>query len=249
MKVRRPDFDFSDTVPHWAPNVEAAQLVNAAHMVPAYIEPFLITVMRHARGKLDPEQDAGLIADIDVFNRQEGQHTKMHAAALRMVRDHYPGIADYERAYRAEYERFSAHRSLRFLLAYSDGFEAYASATAKTWVDGDLDRLFEGGDERSLDLWKWHLAEEYEHRSVVFEVYERLYGHPRWQAWLYRYLLAQDQTGMSVAERKASKRRIRQVAQTVQGQFVKAMTKPLSPFYDPARLPPPVRLDAVLARY
>ncbi|MGH9093866.1 MAG: metal-dependent hydrolase [Acidimicrobiales bacterium] len=268
-QVRRPDFDFSQVVPHWAPNAEAAQLVNASHMVPAYIEPFLIKVMRRAKADLDPERDAQLLADIDVFNQQEGQHAKMHAAALRMVRDHYPGIAEHERAFRSAYQGFLERKSLRFLLAYSDGFEAYASATAQVWVDGRLDRLFQGGDEQSLAVWKWHLAEEYEHRSVVFQVYERLYGRPAWRGWLYRvamygysqvhigwstgrlyrHLLGEDRTDMSVGQRKASKRRTRQVAVHTQGRFLTPMIRPLSPSYDPANLPPPARLDDVLACY
>ncbi len=267
--MRRPDIDFSDVGPHWAPNTEAAHLINAANLVPAYVEPFLLKVMRQAKRRLDPAGDADLLADLDIFNGQEAQHTRMHAAAFRVVRDRYPGVVEYEDAYRASYDRFLAGKSLRFLLAYADGFEAYASATAPAWVDGALDPLFAGGDQRSLDVWKWHLAEEYEHRSVVFSVYERLYGRPAWRAWLYRaamyvytqvhlgwftarlyrYLLARDRAGMSARERIASRRRTRAVAVHAGRAFLRDMLRPLSPVYDPARVPPPTRLEETLARY
>ncbi len=270
MKVRRPDFEFADVVPHWAPNAEAAQLVNAANLVPAYIEPFLIKVMREAKARLDPTRDAALLDDVDVFMRQEGQHAKMHTAALRMVRDHYPGIAAHEQRFASTLDDFLEHKSLRFLLAYSDGFEAYASATAAAWIDGGMDALFDGaGDDTSLELWKWHLAEEYEHRTVVFDVYERLNGggrarrlagwayraamycycqvHLAWHtARLYRYLLTRDRATMTRRQRTQSKRRTRGVALHAQRRFAPAMTRPLSPTYDPSRLRRPTQLDAAL---
>ena len=271
MKVRYPDFDFSDMTPHWASNPEAAQCINASHLVPAYIEPFLIKVMRRAKAELDPTRDAELIADIDVFNKQEGQHTKLHGGYMRMLRSHgYDGMAEIEQRYAGDYERFLETKSLRFLLAYCDAFEAVGSAIAPTWVDGEMDDALEGADERALGIWKWHLGEEYEHRTVVFRTYERLYGKPAVRSYLYRvalflycgvhlgkhvgrlrkYLLATDRAGMSASELAASKARQKAAPSPTGGRAnIRRMLRPFSPVYDPAKVPPPRCLDAVLAEY
>jgi predicted metal-dependent hydrolase len=51
MKVRYPEFDFSQTSVHWCKNPEQSQVINAGNIIPTYIEPFLIKVMRKAKNE------------------------------------------------------------------------------------------------------------------------------------------------------------------------------------------------------
>jgi predicted metal-dependent hydrolase len=277
MKVRTPDFDFSELPVHWAENTELVQMINALNLVPAYIEPFLIKVVRRAKPLLDPVADAQLIADLDVFNKQEAQHYKFHAAFNRRMREAgYPGMASIEAAYEADYERMLATKPLRFLLAYCEGFETMGSLAAEPMVDGD----FFGEDLRPTEsspvaMWRWHLAEEFEHRTVIHRLYYRLYGRPRTFAWLYRlyglyycgrhlrghidrmtkYLRSVDHEHASLdptqlAEAEArGKAAMRQMPSSGMSGMSGKMLNVLSPWYDPAKLPPPRDYEKVLATY
>lgn len=264
-------FDFSGVDPHWGPTPEASQVVNAGHLVPTYIEPFLIKVMHRAKPYLDPVRDAELIADIDIFNKQEGQHFKLHGGCMTMLRENgYAGMAEIEAAYAADYERFLKTKSLRWLLAYCDGFEATGSAIATTWIDGEMESGLAPADRRGYEIWRWHLAEEFEHRTVVFRTYHRLYGKPAVRAYVYRalmyiysaahigrhatrlqnYLLSVDRAGMSPQELKQSKARKKAAPNAVSGwRNIMRLLRPLSPFYDPGKLPIPQNYEAVLSLY
>jgi predicted metal-dependent hydrolase len=270
MHTRYPDFDFSTCTPDWVPgNREVAHSVDAMGIVPAYIEPFLIKVMNRAKAELDPERDAELIRDIDIFNKQEGQHFKFHRAYMKMLRDNgYASIKQHEADYEADYDRFLATKSLRWLVAYCEGFEATGSGTATYWVDELNSDMLQGADRRPIELWRWHLAEEYEHRMVMFTLYHRLYGQRRVRAYFYRLygfynstmhiqryvmrtaaeMMATDRATMTPAEVKASKHRDF-VAKRQSARQSVGVLRALSPFYNPAKSPPPKRLASVLATY
>ena len=269
MQVRVPNFDFTGMTPHWAPNIEVVQAVNAIGIIPAYIEPFLIKVMRRAVEQLDPVADAELLRDIDLFNKQEGQHYKLHRAFNAMIRTSYPDMTRYEKAYEEDYERFLQTKSLRWLLAYCEGFESIGSSTAQLWVDGQMESKLGAEPSPAIDLWKWHLAEEYEHRTVAHRVYHRLYGEPRIAAWLYRirgvvicarhmgqrtsalrdYLLRADRERMTEQQRRESQQRERAATKATNRENLRLLAHAFSPFYDPAELPPPSNIAEVLARY
>ena len=270
IKVRQPPFDFSDVSPQWSPNLEIAHGMNASGIIPAYIEPYLIKVMRKAKAELDPLQHSGLLADIDAFIRQEAQHYKFHASLNKMIRDGgYERMAEFEAAYAADYERFLATKPLSWHLAYCEGFEALGSASAGFMLSGDFDDQFGDADRRPIDLWKWHLAEEYEHRNVVFQTYKAICGGQPIRAWLRRvrgflfcarhlfghtsklksYLIDVDRARMSPAEVELSKRRVSNASRKEALRRLPGVLKILSPFYDPAALPPPTQLESVLARY
>jgi predicted metal-dependent hydrolase len=270
MLVRSPAFDFSDVVPHWAPNVEAVQMVNATGIIPAYIEPFLIKVMRRAAAELDPVADADLLRDIELFNRQEGQHYKMHGDFNRMVRDQgYPEMAAYESAYEADYRKFLNTKSLRWLLAYCEGFESIGSSVAGLWVDGRMEQLLDAPPSPAVELWKWHLAEEFEHRTVAYRVLHRLYGNHRTTAYFARmyglifcarhmrrrvdalrsYLLEVDRADLNASERDASVRREKATMKEVNRDQLKRLIRVVSPAYTPDRLQEPAHNNAVLSAY
>src|SRR3546814_15378524 len=77
MKARFPKFDFSNIRAHWTPNKEFAQRANAASLIPAYIEPYLLKVMVKAKPLIDPSKTR-LIEELDIFIKQEMQHCKQH---------------------------------------------------------------------------------------------------------------------------------------------------------------------------
>jgi uncharacterized protein len=267
MRVRTPTIGYGDVDPHWARNHEFAHTYTAASMVPAYIEPYLIKVMRRAKAELG-DGHPQLVEDIDVFNKQEAQHYKQHAQFNKVIRERgYEGMLEYEQAYDADYERFLAEKSLKFNVAYCEGFEALGSAAAPFFLD-DIDDLLEDADPAVVELWGWHLAEEFEHRRVCHELYKALYGNGV-RAYLYRvwaflyavrhigghtaklteYLIETDRTAMTEAEREASVARQKTYEKRRIRKTIPRLLKVLSPRYDPGKLPPPKRLAKYLDAY
>ncbi|MDE1145115.1 MAG: metal-dependent hydrolase [Azospirillaceae bacterium] len=267
MQVRFPKWDFSKVSPHWAPNHEFAQIYNAASTVPAYIEPYLVKVMLKAQAVLAPEFEA-LHQDLAIFIKQEMQHCKQHLSFNKMLRASYPGMQEMEQRYAADYDHFLATKSLRFNCAYSEGFEAM-SAIAVTAFFEEFDPFLKDADPGAVDLWKWHLAEEFEHREVAHAVFHTLFGRNRVAAYFYRiygfiyavshirghvrrvsqYLLAKDREGMTpeeLARSQAREAEVRRAAGKRAGEHLKAI---LSPFYDPAKRPEPRGVADYLARF
>jgi len=145
MKARFPTFDFSNVRAHWTRSPEFAQRCNAASLVPAYVEPFLLKVMKTARDKIDPA-NTRLIEEIDIFCKQEMQHCKQHLAFNAAIRRQgYEGLKPLEDKMQADYKAFLEQRSLRFNLAYCEGFESMSASGCEAWFE-DYGELLEGAE-------------------------------------------------------------------------------------------------------
>ena len=142
-----------------------------------YLEPYLIRTLREAKKRVT---DPALAADMDLFNAQEGQHYRQHIRFNEAVRP--PGLEALkalEADLSADYHRFTETRSLRFNLAYAEGFEAFTTAVARFALETrQFDRV---SPDAARDLFRWHLVEELEHRTVAFDVYDHVCG-----GYLYR---------------------------------------------------------------
>ena len=262
MKPRRPPLDFSACRPRWIPAAPAYayQLDAASSMLP-YLEPFLIKVQKLARERLDPVAHAGLIRDIDAFNQQEANHFGLHARYNAALRAHYPGLEPLEERVRRDFEGFLRERSLAWNLAYCEGFECSGLVSAELYL-GPAEAFLRGADPAVRDLWAWHLAEEFEHRSVCHDVLHALYpgwgrrvgGYFHFLRHLQRYcnrvarhLRAVDrERGALAPNASALDRRFQRVALRF---TLPRMLRILSPGYDPATRRPTAAIDAALARF
>lgn len=268
MQVRFPRWDFAAIRAHWAPNHEFAQINNANSIVPAYIEPYLVKVMLKAQAAL-PAANVKLHRELAIFIKQEMQHCKQHLSFNKSLRSQgYEGLLPIEREYEADYVRFLETRPLRFNLAYCEGFEAISAIPISAFFE-DFDHYLAGADEAAVELWKWHLAEEHEHREVAHDVYHALVkGNAAW-VYLYRiygffyaarhissyvnrataFLLDRDREGMTPAEVAASKARAKAVKKAFNRHALRHLRQILSPFYDPHRRAMPRGVEETLARY
>jgi predicted metal-dependent hydrolase len=135
-----------------------------------YLEPYLIRTMRAARPQVN---DARLLADLDAFNGQEGQHYRQHRAFNASIRRAgFAGLEGLEREVEADYQRFTRDKSLAWNLAFAEGFEALTTASARFSFERGLDGMLPA----ARDLFTWYLVEEFEHRAVAFEVYDHVCG-------------------------------------------------------------------------
>jgi predicted metal-dependent hydrolase len=266
--VRFPKFDFQQCPAHWSGHPEYAQHRNAASATPSMIEPYLIKVLHKAKTHLGAA-DEQLIKDIDWFIGQESQHYRQHMQFnRRLVQCGYERIPEFEKELENDYKEFLSNRSLRFNIAYSEGFESLG-ATSGQVIFKYFDNLHRSIDPDAAHLWKWHLAEEFEHRCVMYDVYKRLYGKGitrgyfgRVYGFLYaffhltpfvskvqRYLLEEDRKHMSPAEIAASKRRERQVGRKMALATLPRLLLVLLPWYNPLHKKPPAGLMEYLAEF
>lgn len=142
-----------------------------------YLEPYLIRTMRLALTKVS---DDAIAKEVKQFIGQEAQHYKQHSKLndiLKGLSPDFAGLQKIEDQMEADYQRFTKTKSLKFNLAYAEGFEAATCAVARfelerqTWSQqGSLK------DSELLRLYNWHLTEEVEHRTVTFNIYKHLFG-------------------------------------------------------------------------
>jgi len=267
MEVRYPSFDVSGLGAHWSPNREWAHQINATGTIPSAIEPFLIKVIRRAKAELDTVADADLIADVDIFNKQEAQHYKLHGQFNEAIaNDGFPGLLDHDNRLKAEYAEMLATRDLEWLLGYCEAFESIVAVGVSQWVDLGWGDYLDGADPRMVALWRWHLAEEYEHRTVVHRLYHRVVSGTPEEQYAKRmetlnffmehlakhveatlgYLLEVERAGMTDEERTASEARSTAVNELF-ATFHAPVADVMQPTWDPESVPRPRLLDEAFA--
>jgi uncharacterized protein len=272
LKVRYPRIDYSQTRPHWTRNIAFAQDRNAASTIPTPVEPWLIKILQSAVEKL-PAEDAALREDVLGFIGQESQHFRQHRQFNKMIiAAGYPRLAEFEQQLADDLDRFFKTRSLKFLLAYADGFESLGAVAGGTWFEKS-DRFLEGADPIGTALWKWHMAEEFEHRSVCFDFYHALFGRGLWNAvvngYFYRvygfvfallhlgayskrvkaYLLEVDRAAMTPEQQASLDRDIKELESFNKRVVLPQLLKNFLPWYNPARKRIPRGLFEYLKRF
>ncbi len=246
ITVRQMDFSFSEGLdPVLVPGEpEQSYLMVGLSLLLPYLEPYLIRTMKVAKKKVsDPE----LVANLDRFNAQEGQHYRQHMNFNKAVRlQGFPKLAELEADLEADYQRFTKTRSVRFNLAYAEGFEALTTASARfSFETAQGDRM----NPEAADLFQWHLVEELEHRTVAFDVYDHvcggyayrlavgLYAQFHMGRFIYRvikHLLEADpEVVAQLGGRKAQKRRIRNQLGLLRRHLLPKLLRTYLPSYTP----------------
>jgi predicted metal-dependent hydrolase len=171
LRFEYPD-DFD---PAWSPRrPEFACAANAVSLIMPYAEPYFV---RSVRAVL-PELEGDARTTAQQYLRQELQHHVQHRRFNQLVDQRYPRLVRVEGWMRRTYGWLSRTRSTRFSLAFAAGSEAIAFTLAR-WTEQHLGDLFADADPVPSTLYLWHLAEEVEHKSAAFDVYEQLDGSRR----------------------------------------------------------------------
>ena len=175
MPVRIMDFEIDPVLVRDAlPEVFPAYGIS---MTLPYLEPFLVRTMREA---LDHCTDPKVAQEVRQFIGQEAQHYRQHAVLNDIIRSISPeleGLREIENQLEADYQRFTSTKSLKFNLAYAEGFEAATFAGGRlNFRNNVFDRLETIQNTDLLRLFIWHALEEVEHCTVTFNIYDHLYG-------------------------------------------------------------------------
>ncbi len=252
IHVRKLTFDFSENF-SVLPNPDdirgSCELLGVSFTLP-YLEPYLIRTMRIA---LKHVTDPRIAEDMRRFSAQEGNHYRSHALVNEMIRERLTPetateIARIEQELKADYARFSKEKSLKFNLAYAEGFEAMTLA----FTLAGMDRQPESFDPAWRDLLEWHGAEEIEHRTVAYDAYHHIYGSYAYR--VFRGLWAQVHYVKYIARfAKALSREFAHLPTGVYaGSAYRALPNYLRTFsywYDPSRIEPSDYVRALLLKY
>ncbi|WP_374224398.1 metal-dependent hydrolase [Streptomyces sp. ISL-94] len=184
ISPRRVAFDWKTTPLHWIPGEPTAtHVINVLHLLLPAGERWFVKVFKEGLPLVtDPE----LRKDVKGFMGQEATHSVQHSYVLDHLAEQRLPTEAYTQHVDFLFEKLlgetppfgapvPAREWLRFRLALVAAIEQF-TAVLGDWVlraEG-LDRA--GADEIMLDLLRWHGAEEVEHRSVAFDMYQHCGG-------------------------------------------------------------------------
>lgn len=181
---RRVSFDWERTPLHWIPDEPTAtHVINVLHLLLPAGERWFVKVFKEG---LPLVTDPVLLKDVKGFMGQEATHSVQHAHVLDHLAAQRLDTTAFTKYVDFLFEKLLGEETplgapiptqewLRFRLAVVAAIEQF-TAVLGNWVlhaDG-LDHA--DADEVMLDLLRWHGAEEVEHRSVAFDMYQHCGG-------------------------------------------------------------------------
>ncbi|MFI9204156.1 metal-dependent hydrolase [Streptomyces sp. NPDC053048] len=181
---RRVSFDWRDTPLHWIPDEPTAtHVINVLHLLLPAGERWFVKVFKEA---LPLVRDERLLADVKGFMGQESTHSVQHSYVLTHLATQGLDTGPYLRRVDFLFDVLlgekppfgmpvSEREWLRFRLSVIAAVEQF-TAVLGDWAlrEDGLDHA--GPDPVMLDLLRWHGAEEVEHRSVAFDMYQHCGG-------------------------------------------------------------------------
>jgi predicted metal-dependent hydrolase len=169
LEVRNVRFaDLAEKVPrHWHGGRRSvtAFFDNLSIFFPVGERFFIASVNAH-RAHV---QDARLTADIRAFAGQEGCHGREHERYNDLLRAQGFPVGEMEARVVRLLDRVKRVTPKRWQLAATCALEHFTALMAHLLLSNP--GLLEGADPRMAALWRWHAAEENEHKAVCFDVY------------------------------------------------------------------------------
>lgn len=161
-------------------------LFNALSMSFPVGEQFFIDSVRRGAKALPADEQARFGDEVQGFIGQEATHRRLHALFNEQLRQQ--GLQnDWEPRAR---ERLAPLQDadVRHWLAITAANEHFTALLAD-WLLDHPD-LFARTESRLATMWRWHSAEEAEHRSTAFDLYRALGGSHAWRVrWFRRVTL------------------------------------------------------------
>jgi hypothetical protein len=157
-------------------------LFNALSMSFPAGEQFFIDSVRMGVAALPPGQRERLAPEVQAFIGQEATHRHLHGLFnAHLARQ---GLVNgWEARVLRRRERLQG-MDVRNWVAATAATEHFTAVFAE-WALTQP-QLLAGAEPRLRDLWLWHSAEESEHRSTAFELYQALGGNHAWRVRIFR---------------------------------------------------------------
>lgn len=191
LHARAVSWDWTGLPAHYVDDDPVAtHVVNGMHMILPEGEVYFVDVFSQA---LELIEDPAVRDDVIGFIGQEATHSSAHQSILDHLQAEGLGVAPYVERLRWMFRRVLGDRDLEGDAAHAWLIERVATVAAAehfTSYLGDWGLNAAAWDHamepRVLDLVRWHLAEEVEHRHVAFDLFMHLDGRylRRVRAWI-----------------------------------------------------------------
>lgn len=171
ITVRKPSFAFDRVPRYWLfGNARATNLANALNLVFPLGERFFIRSVRHYLDRID---DPALLEQVRRFMGQEVRHGMEHERFFEQLEKHGYEIKSFLEWYeRVAYGVIEKKSPPALNLAVTVALEHFTAMFAERALSRDV--LTEFADPAMRDLLLWHACEELEHKSVAFDVLQRI---------------------------------------------------------------------------
>jgi predicted metal-dependent hydrolase len=175
IEVRNIAFDLNEDVPrywHGGRRSVTAFFDNLSIFFPPG-ERFFIAAVRAHRHLV--EEDEPLGEDVRRFCAQEGVHSREHVRYNRMLAGHGLPTPKMEGRVTRLLRWVTKVTPPRWRLSATCALEHFTALMAHLLLSDE--GVLDGADPTMAALWRWHAAEENEHKAVAFDVYERAGGN------------------------------------------------------------------------
>jgi predicted metal-dependent hydrolase len=184
LVVRRLLIDLETPFPRrWAGgDAFRSALFNALSMSFPLGEQFFIDSLRAAMKQLPEAQRERFATEVQGFIGQEATHRRIHGLFNgHLQRQGYLNTWEQRIERRTPpYDQVDA----RHLVAATAATEHFTAILAE-WILSHPTALADA-EPRLRTMWMWHAAEESEHRSTAFDVYQALGGNHEWRVKWFR---------------------------------------------------------------
>ena len=147
-------------------------------------EQYFMDSVRAGLKTLPEDQRARFAAEVQGFVGQEATHRRIHSLFNGHLETQ--GFTNALERRAAKRMQASAHMDVRVHVGATAATE-HLTAIFADWMLAHPEAL-EGSEDRLKTLWLWHSAEESEHRSTAFDVYQAIGGNHEWRLRLFRYI-------------------------------------------------------------
>lgn len=183
---RKVNFDFNDIPKHWiADDPLATHILNMAHVILPAGEFWFCRVFNKALPYVENEQ---LKADVKGFIHQEAIHGRTHEKARIYFEQHSLDFTQFTQRMHYIFEvllgdsplglsffkqLISEKQWLKLRIGMIAGIEHYTGVVGQWSLDNST---LDDDEPIMVDLFRWHLAEEVEHRNVAFDLFKSMYS-------------------------------------------------------------------------
>lgn len=171
-EVRDLRFDLSDVPRFWHGGQRSVTLFfdNLSVFFPAG-ERFFVASVKAFRNQVTDEP---LQREMDAFCAQEGHHRREHVRYNQMLADKGYPVEALEQRVAWLLLQAQKYTSKRRQLAVTCALEHFTALLASLVLKDP--RVLRHAHPRMATLWRWHAAEEHEHKAVAFDVYRAIGG-------------------------------------------------------------------------
>lgn len=145
-------------------------------------EQYFIDSVRAGLKELPEDQRARWAGEVQGFVGQEATHRRIHGLFNgHLEKMGYENVLERRASRRIQ---ANAYREVRIHVAATAATEHLTAIFADWMLCHPM--ALEGAEPRLQTLWLWHAAEESEHRSTAFDIYQALGGNHRWRVRTFR---------------------------------------------------------------